>query len=541
MAQGQVLLVQPKYNTQYQLVLSWGWGGSQIYTNAEVAVRLPIDPIRRCKRWGCFDYIPDCSAFEPCHHTVKINANDLAPLLVQALGTPNTTVIVKDGVELNLTPHQGGPISIAGGVQLIGERMARLGTPYQPGPRLFVTFNRSWNLSNWPNPLFRIEGDNVRFSGVRLEGPGSPPDEWRAKVPPQGYTKAILVGDEDLGFFPINIEIDHNELYNWNTDAVDVRADCSPQPCDGRIWTGFTSMAWSDPSGITYPKWQGTDSEPIYIHDNYFHDNFYGDPYFGYGVGIGGSHALIERNVFDGHHHAIAGGNDHHTGYRVYRNLVLKNGDGRNQQFDMHGTTYCNEDDKNANHGKGTWHQECGYAGHDIDIRWNSFLWFNSGFTWEAPAIKVRGLPSLFWEFLRPVGIVVKSNVFNHEILNYAVVVNGTGLEDPPVVTVGSDLLIGNPRLWVDNQGADPDDNLLAASDASLSWDDDYHHSDACDFDGDQIPDRLITTGQTWWFRSGDTSRGPTPWVYLTTSTLLVRDVSLVPSSNGHGCDIYAR
>ena len=339
---------------------------------------------------------------------------------------------------------------------------------------------------------------------------------------------------------------------------MDVRVDCSlllPQPCDGRIWSGFTSKIWSDIPGLTYPKWNGSDAEPIYIHDNYFHDNFYGDPYFGYGVAVGGSHALIERNVFDGHHHAIAAGNDIHTGYRAYRNLVLKNGDGRNQQFDMHGTWYCSEDDKNADDGKGTWHQECGYVGHDFDIRWNSFQWRNSRFYWSDPApdIKVRGVTTLVWPFLRPVGVVVKSNVFPYEDINDAVVVKGTGIANPaaelafqrgpPLFTVGPGVLIGNPRRWYDNRGAaaDADDNTVSSKDASLSWDDDAHHSDECHFDGDTKPDRLLTTGQTWWFRSLDTSKDPTPWIYLTTQPFLVSDVDIVHPSTGLECDFNVR
>ncbi len=65
-------------------------------------------------------------------------------------------------------------------------------------------------------------------------------------------------------------------------------------------------------------------SEPVWIHDNYIHDNYVGDPYFGYRVSLGrGAHALIERNVFDGHYHAISGDGTPLTGYRAYRNLVL--------------------------------------------------------------------------------------------------------------------------------------------------------------------------------------------------------------------------
>ena len=78
------------------------------------------------------------------------------------------------------------------------------------------------------------------------------------------------------------------------------------------------------------------------------------------------------------------------------------------------------------------------------------------------------------------------------------------------------------------------DDNLFGQN-----VDDDAHHLDACDFDGDGINDRFLTTGQTWWYRSGNLRNGFPPWVFLNTSTILARDVSLVPSSSG-GCDVHA-
>src|SRR6266849_845714 len=105
------LQVQPAFNTDYLLILAWG-PNSSTYRTTQVAVNLPV--------------------------AVTINANDLAPLLVQAMETPNTTVIVPDGIELDLTPRVG-TITIAKGVQLIGGRQATPGTPYQPGPRLFTT------------------------------------------------------------------------------------------------------------------------------------------------------------------------------------------------------------------------------------------------------------------------------------------------------------------------------------------------------------------------------------------------------------------
>jgi hypothetical protein len=564
-AQSQVrqrLQVQPTFDTQYVLTLWWGDRGYITYpTTPTVAVRLPIDPMRRCSKAGCFNYIPDCSAFEPCHHTITIDDNSLAPLLVQALGTPNTTVNVKDKVELDLSPYFGGPIGIKEGVELLGERVARPGTPYQPGPLLFVTHHLVWgdcnspNPCNWPDPLFRIEGDNVRFSGVRLRGPGKVPDAWTAviyrpqcpespdgngKPCAQGYTTGIEVGNQYRLFHPINVEIDHNEFSNWNNQAVIIGCDgrvpdaenpnppACPDPRDhrdgtdqGRIWVNFTSKVTSDSSRINYPSV----SEPIYVHDNWFHDNFFGEPYFGYGVNVGGSHALIERNVFDGHHHAIAGGNHHHTGYRAYRNLVLGPYDKYNQQFDMHGDRKCGWD---LDWGQFDNPGECGLAGHDVDIRWNSFLSTYRGLFGPAPSIKVRGTPSLVWEFGQPVGAVVKSNVFAYDDLRDAVQMHGRGIS------------IGSGKSFWDQDQPLPDHNRLnGPSDLALGWLLGYW-SDACDFDGDGKPDSLFTSGQTWWFKSLDTEKGPTPWVYLTTSTLLVSDVVLVPSKSG-ACDIYER
>jgi hypothetical protein len=548
-ARSKGLRIQPAFDTQYAAFLSWGDSGNITFpTTATVAVRLPIDTMRRCSKAGCFDYIPDCSAFDPCHHTITIDDSSLAPLLVQALGTPNTTVNVKDRLELDLSPYLAGPISIKEGVQLLGERIARPGTPYQPGPLLFVTRNPvEWSDCNsphtchWPDPLFRIEGDNVRFSGVRLVGPGAVPDAWAVKTTAHGYTTAIEVGDDEFWHprvHPINVEIDHNEFSNWNEQVVIIRCDGrlpdelepNPPPCpdtrdhrgdindEGRIWANFTSNVTSDSSGITYPSV----SEPIYVYDNWFHDNFFDNLGDGYGVNVGGSHALIERNVFDGHHHAIAGGKNHHTGYRAYRNLVLGPSDKYNQQFDMHGDRKCNWDPDWGHFDNAA---ECGLAGHDVDIRWNSFLSTFRGLFGVAPSIKVRGTPSLVWEFGQPVGAVVKSNVFPYSDLGDAVKMNGGGS------------LIGHGTHYFDQLAAD--DNRLDWV-AALTLPRSGFESDACDFDGDTKPDRLWTTGQTWWFQSLDTSKGPTPWVYLTTSTLLVKDVVLVPSKSGE-CDIYLR
>ena len=277
------LPVRPAFNTVYMLIVAWGPNSAIYSAPIKVAVSLPLANPK------CFDAAnPSTSLMtaptggpaagftlvRPCRNRVTIDANNLAPLLVQALGTANTTVIVADGVELDLTPHLGGPITIANGVQLIGGRVAEPGKPFQPGPRLFVTSDPNVSdpandpsfLSHWPDPLFQIGGDNVRISGVRLEGPGAPPDAWRSSK--TGETRGIKFFDK------INIEIDHNEFYGWNTAAVEPAGiELTTGPND-RVWQTWTSKVKADSSGIHYPA----GLEPVYIHDNYFHDNFQGDP-----------------------------------------------------------------------------------------------------------------------------------------------------------------------------------------------------------------------------------------------------------------------
>ncbi len=456
----------------------------------------------------------------PCRRKVTINSNDLAPLLVQALGTPNTTVIVPDGVELDLSPHLGGPITIADGVQLIGGRVAEPGKRFQRGPHLFVTPSPvAWGQSHWPDPLFKIDGDNVRISGVRLEGPGAPPDEWtvlkfRPQCPPnpmdpkfhgcvQGETRGIRFFDR------INIVIDHNEFSGWNMAAVEAAGIGTDDPLavaeTTPVWQNWTSRVTFDSSGLHYPA----GLEPVYIHDNYFHHNFYppkpgfnwtscspASPttclsYDGYGVVVSGTHALIERNVFNDFFHAIAANGCPGSGYRAYRNLVLGTGAGV-EAFNVHyRRTECGDSTQLA-------------AGHDFDVRYNSFLYGAGPAHYETgPALDIDGTPD--------VGAFISFNVFANDHVRDSAVVNSNHGGWAKVTADGT--------------------NLVRVT----SWD----HWDSCDFDGDGINDHFITTGVTWWYRSGDTRQGPTPWIYLNTAAFLVPQVSAVPASSHPGCDVY--
>ena len=125
---------------------------------------------------------PDSSS--PGRQLVTITANNQAPLLVQALGTPNTTVVVSSDVQLDLSYRHD--IAVAEGVILRGGR-----SKLQPGPRLFTTTRQP--------VLFGIVGNNVRITGVRIEGPDMGSDERHGKRAIQMVSKR-------------GVAIDHNEI-----------------------------------------------------------------------------------------------------------------------------------------------------------------------------------------------------------------------------------------------------------------------------------------------------------------------------------------
>ena len=164
---------------------------------------------------------------------ISINANYMAPLLVQALREGNKHIRIENPVELDLSGREF--ISIAENTTLEGGR-----TPRQPGPRLFTTIR--------PNVLFEIVGDNVRISGLRIEGPD------HSRVVPEDEEPNKGVGIRDLNY--VNVEINDNEIYGWSQAAVRV------DDCDG--------VEGCPPGGRMLPSQNPT---AVRIHDNYIHHN----------------------------------------------------------------------------------------------------------------------------------------------------------------------------------------------------------------------------------------------------------------------------
>ncbi|MGW3631181.1 tectonin domain-containing protein [Streptomyces sp. NPDC005122] len=317
--------------------------------------------------------------------TFSITSDDQQNQFVQAVGTPNATVVIAGAVNLNLSGLSAIPV--APGVRIIGDR-----TVVAKGPRIFTT--------TFPRTLLTIgdsnggTADNVRISGIRFDG-GEPMDPGAS------------VGTTDANGIDIwssqNVEIDHDEFARWRGAAINVQ----------------------DPGN----RINRANADTVWVHDNYIHDNqhptmdgiedaFGSHHGAGYGVALNnGAYALIEKNEFQANRHSVTGDGRPGTGYLVYRNLMESPGlgfsllgwDHYEHLIDMHGRGDCSN-------------YQCGPAGEYADIAYNSFP------STSSTEIKLRGTPSD--------GFNVENNVFAHTVRWSTTFTNGaldqteTGLHD---------------------------------------------------------------------------------------------------------------
>jgi hypothetical protein len=375
--------------------------------------------------------------------TVRIEGSTMEwrRLLIRALATPNTLVILAHDVDMDLTGEQNIPIrenvtlmSAAPQVATAGLRAGPLTTTglgrdaRHLGPRLYTR--------SYPQPLFAIRcddsGENVRLLGFRLQGPSFGVDGEH---------------EEDALYFYAckKAEVAYMEISGWSGTAVRVRD--------------------SDPKNVVPP-------DGPWIHDNFIHHNQnIGAPGYGLDVEKRGN-AIIERNVFDFNRHAITASGTPGTSYTARFNLVLKGGGvhGRpwnrlTQQFDVHGDSDCaleNPDIPLEFPGidiKDWAVRNCGNAG-------SEFVFANNAFQYTIDrAIKIRGTPTE--------AAYIYDNVFPHRALSDAV--------SPLPRGDGSHVIVGSNTIGVDTFG----------------------QYGVCDFDGDGKDDLFLPTGASWWYSSG--------------------------------------
>jgi len=257
--------VQPIFDTSYTLTLSWGPTRSlyTIATTPLVSVTVPKDP----------------SDPTGMRNLITISSSQMVPMFVRALGTPNTTVILNTDLDLTNTPNysQETRIMIRDGVRLIGGRTAVPGQPFGPGPLLSIT--------DHPLNLFEIQGNNVRVTGVRIQGPdlfvSDSTDCTGIFITDVNPTPPVLTPGH------ISVEIDHNEISGWSHGAVRVIDK------NNRITAPLIPM-WIDygstPAEIVYTL----NTEPVWIHDNFIHHNQHLDGN-GYGVALSYGGACTDR------------------------------------------------------------------------------------------------------------------------------------------------------------------------------------------------------------------------------------------------------
>jgi hypothetical protein len=428
----------------------------------------------------------------PPVHRVVIDNSTSEPVgaLISALADPTIRTIGLC-VDIDLTGHSG--IVIGDDKSLIAMPACARG-PRSFGPRIFVRDTHRGRA-----PLFQIQGDHVRISGFRLEGPtcgiGSTDENLE-----KGIVISPLKSPDPIQ----SIEISNMEVFHWSGVGVQV-VDNVDEAERGRLFN--------------------TNEGAVRIKNNYFHHNrHYGGD--GYGVEVtAGAYALIEQNVFEENRHAVAGGSKNakandYSGYTARENLILPGGGKhckyswlcwQTHQIDMHGTkgpAYC-----------------CGTAGETIIIQRNTIL-YTGGYGLVRPydtpayiftdincsevvgrwgdgnAIKIRG---------NPVDkAVVDGNVFKHKKQSDAISQNG------------SSYLFGKITKPIDIR---PNNKFDSDPMTELG---------TGDFVGDGQQDQFMATGVTWWAKSPVTNQ----WRYLNTMPERLSELKLEDRDGDGVCDV---
>jgi hypothetical protein len=304
-----------------------------------------------------WDFIAEDSSLRPTSGFRSAStAQELAALLPEFRpepGTPEAEAQAKPGTVIEIDPFTiieltGVVLRIPTGVTLRGSRRGVLRRA-----ELWTDQPATWALLN-PN------GDDVRVTGLLLTG-----TSWSTvdDAPP---SQGIFVRSD----LHQRVIIDHNELWKWTDEAIDVEGDGeAPVVCrDHR----------SPQNSGVLPS--------VRVARNYIHHNRKQGAGYGVAAHYGGF-PLIEGNTFSQNRHAIMADGKACTKYYAWRNLVLQEAPCQTKlgvclwhthDFDVHGT---------GDNGFG------GQAGQYFEIAWNTFLGTN------RENFDLRGEPSAMVEY----------------------------------------------------------------------------------------------------------------------------------------------
>jgi PKD repeat protein len=193
-------------------------------------------------------------------------------------------IYIPESANIDLTGVMG--TSVPAGVTIAGNR----GVNGSPGGRIFQNRLSSDPSSGGPSrSMLYITGDNVRITGLRLEGPDKTTSSLGERV-----RRGIYVNQYN------NLEVDNCELWGWSWSAVHMG--------------------------------DSTSTKTMYIHHNNIH-HCQTDGY-GYGACVSGGNMLVEANIIDYTRHAVASSGLVGETYEARYNLIGSHS--TNHVFDVH-------------------------------------------------------------------------------------------------------------------------------------------------------------------------------------------------------------
>jgi hypothetical protein len=305
---------------------------------------------------------------------------------------PGDVIYVKGDADINLTGTYG--VTIPEGVILASDR----GRNGSLGGRIFQYrgSNAADETAFENRQMLKVGGDNVRITGLRLEGPDKTTERLDDPSNPMNNPSvkgAILLIDNK------GLEVDNCEIWGWS-------------------WAGIAQHI-------------STGTGNSYIHHNSIH-NCQADGY-GYGFVIDGGIALIEANLFDYTRHAICGEGVTGEGYEARYNIHLGHGDAiGGHHFDVHGYPYNDQSSINS------------IAGNEYKIHHNTIE------LTDLPCVGIRALPET--------GVWIHHNIFKTSTIDPPVFqrsvtfgrmymtqnyIGKKGL--PPILVPGEDILYIHP------------------------------------------------------------------------------------------------
>ena len=306
--------------------------------------------------------------------------------------------------------------------------------------------------------IFGVTGDDVRITGLRLQGPNTnrstddgQPNSWAIRIPQPPAAETAVYPQ-----FARTI-VDHNDISDWTSAGVEVDG-----PNDDMGSCKYDFRTRTPNARITH---------------NFIHHNL--EQNLGYGVVVSkDGYAMIDGQMFVSNRHAIASDGHPGSSYRAWYNLVLSYGPLQRgpfdwpfhtQDFDMHGM---------LSGGFG------GTAGDYVDIFRNTFLGTN------RPNFELRGYPCAYDQFHENISLESLDDALKWKLVDFR---------------LGDDASVdySNPYLR-----ASESPNQFGHSNPT-------GHFGVGDFDGDGADDLFLATGAAWYYSPA----GKAEWRFLSAKT----------------------